>query len=133
MEASGTQPKSLLAEKKGKRPYKIAATILAVLVLHFTWQFSFVQKENLRIAEDSLNVLPLDVLPIESLTNKKNVEISPNLAEKKTEAAAIPKSVMPVKFSPIENKSPQSQVKKKAARDPKAERLRRAEKLLTGF
>jgi hypothetical protein len=129
---NGRQPKNSLTEKKWKPPYRIAAAILAVFVLHFVWQVSFIQKENLRIVEDSLNVVRLDVLPVESPPNEKTVEISSNSAAKKKEVENVSKSV-PIKYTPSEHKSLRPQVKKKTALDPTSARLRRAEKLLTGF
>jgi hypothetical protein len=136
LEANGAQRKNSLTENKGKRPYKIAAAILAVLVLHFAWQFSFVQKENTQVAEDSLNFVRLDVLPVESLLKEKTVESGTDSTAKKTEAENVSKSGVPIKYSPPAYKSTRSAVKtvkKKTAREPRSERLRRAEKLLTGF
>ncbi len=131
-QTNGKQMKNSLTEKKGKRTYKIAAAILTVFVLHFAWQVSFVQKENLRVVEDSLNVGHLNVLPAKNLPDEVPIEISSNSTAKKKEIENVPKS-MPIKYSPPEHKSPRPQVKKKTALDLRSARLRRAEKLLTGF
>ena len=131
-QTNGKEAKNFLSEKKGKRTFKIAAAILTVFVLHFAWQFSFVQKENLRVVEDSLKVVHHNVLPVEILPKEKPVEIGSNLTAIKKEVENIPKS-MPIKYSPPEPKSSRPQVKKKTPLDLRSARLRHAEKLLTGF
>ncbi len=125
--------KNSLNKEKEKRSYKIAAAILAVFVIHLAWQFSFVARENLRITEAVMNDARLDVLPVESQPNEKAAEVRPDLAVKRTAVEEVAESVVPVKYSPTENNRPPVEVKKKAAREPRSERLRRAEKLLTGF
>ena len=129
----GTSPEILPTAKKGRRPYKIAAAILAIFAVHFAWQFSFIQKENLRIAQDSLNNARLAVLPVETQPEEKTAEIKPDLTPKKTAVEETAKNVVRVKYSPPENNRPPVEVKKNPASQPRSERLRRAEKLLTGF
>lgn len=125
-------PKKPTANKKKARRYKIVAAILAVFVLHFAWQFSFVQKENLRAVEDSLKNSQIEVLPAESQSKEEVAEIKTDLAEK-IENQEVPKNSLPIKFSPPENKLQQAELKKNSPRESRSERLRRAEKLLTGF
>ncbi len=132
-EAGGAPPNNSPTKEKGRRRYKITAAILAIFVLHFAWQFSFIQRENLRMAEDSLNTARLDVLPVEDQTAVEPVEITTETAAKTSVVERTVKSVVPVKYTPPENNRPPVELKKKAAREPRSERLRRAEKLLTGF
>lgn len=129
----GARTENARAAVKRARGYKIAAAILAIFVLHFVWQFSFIQRENLRVTEDSLGSARFDVAPVESQPNVTPAEIKTDLTAKKTRVKETVKKVTPVKYSPPESKSPPIEPKKKAAREPKSERLRRAEKLLTGF
>lgn len=131
-QTNGKRTKNSLTEKKGRRTFKIAAAILTVFVLHFAWQVSFVQKENLRVVEDSLNVVHLNVLPAENLPDEIPVEIGSDSTAKKKEIENLPKS-MPIKYSPPEHKSSRPLVEKKTALNLRSARLRRAEKLLTGF
>lgn len=131
--ASGAVPDKSFVKRERRRIYLIAAAILAVFVVHFAWQFSFVQKENLRIAEDSMNDAQLnapvaDVPPIE-----ETVEIKTDSAPKKPIIEEPAKSVLPAKYAPPPVKTPSPEMNKKAVRDLRSERLRRAEKLLTGF
>ena len=121
-----------MANKKKGRRYKIVAAILAVFVLHFAWQIWFVQKENLRAVEDSLKNSQIEVLPVERQPKEDVPEIKIDLAEK-IENEKVSKNSLPIKFSPPENKRPQTELKRNPARESKSERLRRAEKLLTGF
>ena len=124
--------KNSMTNKNKRRRYKIVAAILAVFVLHFAWQFSFVQKENLRVTENSIKNSRIEVLPVESQPKEDVAEIKPDLVEK-IEANETPKNSLPIKFSPPENKREQAELKKNPPRESKSERLRRAEKLLTGF
>lgn len=125
-------PNNSTAKKKKRRSYKIVAAIAAVFVLHFAWQFSFVQKENLRVVEDSLKNAQIEVLPVEIQPKADVAEIKTSLAEKIVDEKA-PKNSLPIKFSPPENKRQQTELKKNPSRESKSVRLRRAEKLLTGF
>ncbi len=131
-ETNGAPPKSA-SKKKRKHPYIIGAAIITVFTVHFAWQVSFIQKGNLRVTEDILNSARLDVAPVEVQPDEKAVEDKPELAANKLEVEETAKNVVPVKYVPPENKRPPVEMKKNAAREPTAERLRRAEKLLTGF
>ena len=135
-ETNGALPKSSSQEKKGNRTCIIGVAIAAVFVLHFAWQVSFIQRGNLRITEDALNSARLDVMPVETAPvevqpTEKTAEVKLESTVKKSETEETAKSVIPVKYVPPENKSLPVEMKKKTAREP-AERLRRAEKLLTG-
>lgn len=132
-ETNGAPPKSSSKTKNAKRPYIIGAAIIAVFAVHFAWQVSFIQRGNLQIAEDALNSARLDVAPVEVQPTEKTVEVKSELTAKKLEMEETAKSVVPVKYLSPENKRPPVEVKKNVAREPTAERRRRAEKLLTGF
>ena len=152
-EITDTQPENSPTGGKAKRPYIIAAAILAVFLTHAAWQFSFVQGEKLRITEDVMNNAQLEVLPAATQPDEKAVEAETVLtAEKvtvvetvqetaqKTVQKAVQKtgaeparSVVAVRYAPPENNRRTVETKKKTAREPRSERLRRAEKLLTGL
>lgn len=156
-EITDTQPENSPTGGKAKRPYIIAAAILAVFLTHAAWQFSFVQGEKLRITEDVMNNAQLEVLPAATQPDEKAVEAETVLtAEKvtvvetvqetaqktaqKTVQKAVQKtgaeparSVVAVRYAPPENNRRTVETKKKIVREPRSERLRRAEKLLTGL
>ena len=117
------------------RPFLIGAIIFTVLVLHFTVsQFiSFESAEDsavsnlikrqptkmqpeTRIIKNETSVKPEVVNMKETVSSKENIE-----------AKAVPKIEI---RQTIEDE--QSPVKKKDSRESRAERLRRAEKILTG-
>lgn len=134
---------SSASQKSVSLSYKIAgAAVLLVLVTHFVWQFSFIQKENLRAAETDFQA----TLPIEkSAANEPNqlsAEIKTEVPPKPIENELIEEdeeSPKPIKIVKIEVPSVKRATetkavpKNKSARETHAERLRRAEKLLTGF
>ncbi len=122
-----------LAGKKRKRVYQIVTAILTVFVAQFVWQFSFIQRENQRIAEDSLNSAKIEAASVESPSGEETVAPPPESTAKKAEPAKTARTSVPVKYSPPENKSPQSEMKDKMKRESLSARRRRAEKLLTGF
>lgn len=132
-ESSVAQPDNSFAGKSGKKRYKLAAAIFAVFVLQFVWQFSFIQSENLRRVENSLKNIQLEDLPVEIKTDDKPVEVKTDYAEKKSEIKNPAKNILPIAFPQPENKPVREIIKPKTSRETKTERLRRAEKLLTGF
>ncbi len=153
---------SLSQKKSGQKRYMVAAAaIFAVLVLHSVWQFSYIQTENLRTAEESMQIadesvqtiqpvqpVQLDQLVIETESNEPSVEqeTEKQIVETKSAYEAKPvykakepeiidseKTIQKAAYRQNEPKSAPPIVKKKAAPESKAERLRRAEKLLTGM
>lgn len=130
---SNTHTKNSYAEKPKKKRYKMAAAIFAIFVLQFVWQFSFIQSEKLRNVEKILKNIQIEELPVEIKTDEKPVEVKTDYAEKKSEVKSPAKNIQPIVYSQPENKPVQEIIKKKTSRETKSERLRRAEKLLTGF
>lgn len=130
--ADGRQPVKTSNDNRGRRRYKIAAAILAVFVLHFAWQFSFIQSENQRIVVNSLNEAKLEPAPVEIQTVAEIAADKPASAVKNERIREAARNIVPAQFSPPDNQPPPA-TKKKAAREPTQKRLRRAEKLLTGF
>ena len=114
---------SFLNELAQKHRNKFGAAIFAIIALHFISQFVFFQSDNSQIEEN---------LP--KIENEQTVEIKtenqpsePDIVAK-PETTAAPTIVQPErKIAP-----PQTLIKKKEPRESRAERLRRAEKLLTG-
>jgi hypothetical protein len=101
------------------------ASILAILVAHFVWQFYFVRKENLQIAGATGKVAE---------TDKQIVETQTEYETKNQEIGVPPKIKAPIVESPqAEIKPSQTFLKKKVPVETKAERLRRVEKALTGI
>ena len=131
----------LLRRLRQKRYAAAAVAIAAVIVLHFVFQFSFIQKQNLRLAEESVRSAPLDALPDEKPeprqeAEKEIIETKNRDYESKFEGVkAKPKIVSTTPVRPPPEKSPPARkaVKKKAPAESRAERLRRAEKILTGI
>jgi serine/threonine protein kinase len=124
---SASRNKTSTARKWQRSRSAIAgASILAILVAHFVWQFYFVRKENLQIAEAPSKVV--------EEAEKQIVEAQPQYEAKNQENAEQPKIKAPVVESPqSEIKPSQTVLKKKAPVETRAERLRRVEKALTGI
>ena len=92
----------------------------------------------MRNVEKTLNEIQLEELPAKIIT--KSVEVKTVFVEKKAEIISPPKNILPIVYrqpeiKPMkpEIKPVQAEIKKKTPRKNKDERLRRAEKLLTGF
>jgi eukaryotic-like serine/threonine-protein kinase len=128
------EPPYSVSGKSGRKRYKIAgAAIFAILVLHSVWQFSFIQSENLRAAEAELKTIQLEKLPVPVKKDKPPVEVKPVYEAKKSDVVISPKAVQPATYRQSEIKPAPPTPKKKAVSESKSERLRRAEKLLTGM
>ncbi|MGI8884450.1 MAG: hypothetical protein ACR2IA_09440 [Pyrinomonadaceae bacterium] len=111
----------------------MAATIIfAVIVLHFASQFIFFQDENNQTAN-------LQIEKTSAVTETiKSVEIEPEYDAENLKIAAMPESVPPViepeiRIAPSRTVMSQKIINKSEPRESRAERLRRAEKVLTGF
>ena len=112
--------------------YTIAgAAIFAIIVVHFVLQFTFIQSENFRSALTSIPPEPIKEKSVE--INPINDEIKAINEPLKLDIVTIPKTAAPTVRSPQRKiLTPQTIVKKKEPRESRAERLRRAEKILTG-
>ena len=133
-----------LSKKSKQRNYKFkvaGAAMFAVLVLHLVWQFSFVQSENLRDTETALKTIQPTAPPsqpeINELSSEPKAVNQPDQInadfKAKTNIVNSEKTVQKARYERSEAKSEPPKVKKKAVRESKTERLRRAEKLLTGM
>lgn len=129
------EPQNFNARKPGHKRYKIAgAAIFAILVLHTIWQFSFIQSENLRAAEAELETIKPEKLPVPIKESEPPVKVNSVYQAKKSDVVISPKTVQPAAYRQSETKiAPPPMLKKKPVVESKSERLRRAEKLLTGM
>ena len=114
---------SFLSKLTQRFPAKVGgAAISALIVLHFVSQFIFFQNENVQ----DENISP-------KIENGQIVEIKPEYESAKPDVVTIPKPTAPIIAQPERKTAPFRKVAKKKQRgESKAERLRRAERLLTG-
>lgn len=110
--------------KSAQRRYTTAgAAIFVIIILHFVSQFIFLQSEKTSPKTEALNHQSVQVKP----ENEQNVE------DKALESAAKkPDAVLPVVQPEPKAVPSRVVIKKKESRESKTERLRRAEKFLTG-
>ncbi|HVE59235.1 MAG TPA: hypothetical protein VNB22_20595 [Pyrinomonadaceae bacterium] len=101
------------------------AAILVVGILHFAFQLSVIQTEKKQVAENPVSIeqvreQPAETKPGEFQATKTDVilpeKTAPQIKQRQPEIAPL-----------------KPQLKKKEAIDSRAERLRRAEKILTGI
>lgn len=115
--------------------YTIAgAAIFAIIVLHFVFQFAFIQRENFRSALISIQPEPLKEKSVEIRIeeNSSKLDVNTNKADEnksKIDTISSSETVAPQQSEIVPSKTV---VKKKETRETRAERLRRAEKVLTG-
>jgi hypothetical protein len=104
------------------------AAILAIGVLHFTFQMSFIRREvskNRSLVEvPAVKIEPARVAPLETVPDEFEVN--------KIDAPMPKKSVLTFKLRQSEIAPAKTQPKKKEVLESRAGRLRRAEKILTG-
>ena len=101
----------------------IGAGILAVSALHFIWQISLIQSEDLQIAE-----IPVKAEQLE----RKIFDNEPDYKTENENSVKPPKVVPPTEPPRAEIKPSRTFLKKKAPLETRAERLRRVERALTG-
>ena len=123
---SNLQP-PFISKPTRKLYIKAGAAIFAIIILHFVSQFIFIQNEKL---ESEITSAATEIE--QSSESIKSTEIK---TEDKTKTSEIVKA--PVPAAPIvqpETKIAPSRtvIKKKEPRESRAERLRRAERILTG-
>lgn len=122
-----------------KKNVIIILIILAITVGHFGIQLSFIESENQRIIELSAKIAPVI---------EQNIQAKPQVDEqletKETDVVLSPKplasqkdiqtvKVLQRELNRQSESAPIQNPLKKAKRESKSERLRRAEKILTGF
>ena len=101
---------------------KFGTAIFAIIALHFVSQFIFFPNDDSQMEENSPKVENQQTVEIKT----ENQVSEPNIVAKPE--AAVPSIVQPArKIAP-----PPTLIKKKEPRESRAERLRRAERLLTG-
>lgn len=141
-----------------KRFWIAGGAILAIIVSHFVFQFSFIQSENVRLAENLVKNEKLEqnknfVEPIaggasEPQTERKTVNVTEDASETEIKTEYAAKKTQEAKKVQITKKpqivSPPAEVKsnrttptrvvnrKREESETRAERLRRVEKALTG-
>lgn len=126
-----------LSKNSGKYYMLVGLFIMTIAVTHFALQINFIQKEKLESIETTVEVKN-SVQPVIERDSPVNqvIEIQPEQYEvKRVEVITIPeivkrsptrrqKAVVPARYN--------KPVKKKEVRETHAERLRRAERILTG-
>ncbi|HEX9961887.1 MAG TPA: hypothetical protein VGB00_13210 [Pyrinomonadaceae bacterium] len=104
------------------------AAILAIIVLHFAAQFIFFQSEK---PSPEIEAISRQSVEIEA-ENEPNPEIEIESEAEKPDVVTMPEKA-PANVQPEPRIAPtQTLIRKKEPRQSKAERLRRAERLLTG-
>lgn len=139
MEKTAEKPRML--KKSGKYYAIVGLFILAIAVGHFTMQITFIQKETLRSDETAVEADKVIEPKVENaLPARQVIEIEPEQVEvKKIEVIKIPEVVKTAprrqkENVPVKNPNSKKAVRKvESDRESRAERMRRAERLLTGM
>lgn len=107
------------------RPLLTGAAIFAIIVLHFASQFVFFQSEKIVSETEAVDKEIVEV----KRENEPGAEIRTEYEAKNSDAERVPDAVSSEpKLVPS-----RAVIKKKEPRESKAERLRRAERILTGI
>ncbi len=123
------------------------AGILAIIILQSAFQFSFIQDEKLRVAENVVNsdlptapVLekpsnapPVSEVSVPEIKEEAKVETKTAYKNSLAEISTQPKKAAPKVQREVRISVPRPALRKKEMRESNAERLRRAEKILTGI
>lgn len=123
---------------KSRKYYLVVGTvILGIAVAHFGMQMIFIQKENLRSFEAAVETVDVPFSNVETdLPVEQTLEVSPEkLNAEKAGKIVVPEAkAVPVRKKEIVVPEPKPARKKevKEVRETRAERLRRAERFLTG-
>jgi len=129
---------TFLKKISGKRYKIIFGGILAITIVHFVMQISFIQSEIESLRSADLTAQTEDLKRTESAVEIKRpdaqiIDIKPEEYEvRKVKIITIPENAAPKMRRQAETVPLPTQVKKKAVRETRAARLRRAEKILTG-
>ncbi len=129
-----TNDKKSIFKKSGKYYVIIGLFIMTIAVTHFALQMNFIQKENLQSVETAVGIEKNFETEVEKNSPAKQIiEIAPEQVEvKKVEVITLPEYVKPAPRQRKETVPAPKPVKKKEVRETRAERLRRAERILTG-
>jgi type IV secretory pathway VirB10-like protein len=118
-----------LSIKPNQRHYtKGIAAIFAVIILHFVSQFIFLQSEKTALETEAINHQSVEIKP----ESEPAREIETESAATETETVTRPSAVQPVVQPEPKIEPARVVIKKKEPRESRTERLRRAERLLTG-
>ena len=131
-----TDEKSSSFKKSTKYYATIGAGILGIAFLHFGLQMTYIQKENLRSYEAAVETNKIEVPQTEeNIPAEQTVEIKPEqVVIKEIEVVKAPEISKTVPRRQAEPAAPEKRVvKKKEATETRSERIRRAEKILTGI
>ena len=124
-----TEKRSAFSKDVFRRRNAIAvAAILAIGILHFAFQMSFIQREN----KENLRVAATVVAP-PKVAERNIVIASPEFEMNKADDVKLEKSAPAFKQRRTGNAPPKLSPKKQDSADTNTERLRRAEKILTGI
>lgn len=123
-----------LKGKSAQRHYtRAGAAIFAIIILHFVSQFIFFQDEKISPRTEAINHRSVEIEPAIQPQSEPIAEFKTEPVAKKPLPAKMPKAVAPPVVQPERKPAPsRAIVRKKETRESRAERLRRAEKLLTG-
>ena len=132
--------KPRMSKKSGKYYSIVGLFILAIAVVHFTMQITFIKEETLRSSESAVESDKVIEPQIENaLPVNQLIEIAPEQVEvKKIAVVTLPEVVKSAPRTQKEIVPLNTPIRKKVVREGKterqsrAERLRRAELLLTG-
>lgn len=125
--------------KKSTKYYAtIGAGILGIAFVHFGLQMTYIQRENLRSYEAAVETNKIEVPQTEeNIPAEKTIEIKPEqvvIKEKEIEIIKVPEVSKAVPRRQSEAVAPEKRnVRKKDTTETRTERIRRAEKLLTGI
>ena len=123
---SNIQP-PFISKPTRKLYIKAGAVIFAIIILHFVSQFIFIQNEKL---ESEITSAVTE--PEQSVESIKSAEIKTEAKTKNVEIVKAPVPAAPT-VQPEPKIAPSRTIlKKKETRESRAERLRRAERILTG-
>lgn len=132
--------RNLLPNFGWRRSHLLAvAAIVAIIIFQSVFQFSLVQEENLRVAENLIRSdMPLETV-VEKRSDDETPQINPTIeAKEKPEKELKTKTVNQPKNNALETQHSlrimpaRTTFRKKESRESTAERLRRAERILTG-
>lgn len=123
-ETLGSKTRWLSSNKSAKKHQAIAgAIIFAVIILHFISQFIFFRGEKF---QSEITLVKPKI--------EESVEIRPKYETKSSEIVTPPVSISPIGRTKLKiSTPPRAIIKKKEPRLSRTERLRRAEKILTGI
>ena len=133
------EKKSFFRKFSKKHHLLIGAGILAVMIVHFAIQTAFIQSEKLRSVESAMQsekvnfnkiVVEETFVPAIEIEDEDFQAQTVNDVKVTKSVQPIPRRQEKVDATPTTNKKKSLRETKKAS---KAERLRRAEQILTGF